>query len=186
LGVNNDTQEPPLPLTPKLSQAGEESVLLDVWDEADKTTTIHVQKSIYPERLQHVDQYLDNQENHLPFLPARPSWMHRPDVEPELEVDIPLDAAHSNHRVDHLRGLPQKLNSQIEEMPIQDSSFIDDVLVRPVSAGLSLELPISQDIIDPELGIEHDLERGIRTHSNIHNTEQSLHGSNFAAAYQSP
>jgi hypothetical protein len=120
------------------------------------------------------------------FLPTRASWTYHPDVELEVEVDILLDASHSSHRVDHIRGVLQKLDSQIEDVTIEDDSFSADVLIRPISVVLSSERPISGDVIERELGIEEDLETGTRAHSRIHGTEQNLHPSNFVTAYQSP
>jgi hypothetical protein len=137
-------------------------------------------------RLLDVDQYLDDQANHLLFLPARPWWLCHPDVELEMEVEILLDASHSGHRVDHIRGVLQKLDSQIDGIPIEDESFSVDVLIRPVPVVLSSEIPIPGDLMEQELAMEEDLERGARTHASIHDTEENPHPSNFVAAYQSP
>jgi hypothetical protein len=132
-----------------------------------------------------VEQYLNNQAGHLMFLPTRPSFTYHPDVELEVEVDILLDASHSSHRVDHIKGVLQKLDSQIEDVTIEDDSFSADVLIGPIPVVLSPERPITGDVIERELGTEEDLETGTRAYFSIHGTGQNLHRSNFVAAYQS-
>jgi hypothetical protein len=160
-----------------------------VLEEEIATTTNCTENTHRHECLVNVGQYLDDQANHLLFLPAKDGWGRRTyysDDELETEVDILLDASHSGHRVDCIRGVLQKLDSQIEDIPIENDSFGVDVLIRPIPVGLSSEIPIPGDLIEQELAIEDDLERGTRVHSSIHNTEQNLHPSNFVAAYQPP
>jgi hypothetical protein len=147
------------------------------------TTTNGTGNSHHHECLLDVDQYLDDQANHLLFLSARPWWLCHPDVELEVEVDIVLDASHSCHRVDHIRGVLQKLDSHIDDIPLEDDSFSVDVLIRPTPVVLSSEILIPGDLMEQELAIEDDLERGTRRHATIHDTEQNSHPSNFVEAY---
>jgi hypothetical protein len=176
----------------KLASLREGKSVSLVLEEETATTTNCTENIHHRECLLDVGQYLDDQANHLLFLPAKDGWgrwTYYSDDELEMEVDVLLDASHSGHRVDHIRGVLQKLDSQIElveDIPIEDDSFSVDVLIRPIPVGLSSEIPIPGDLIEQELAIGDDLERGTRVHSSIHNTEQNLHPSNFVTAYQSP
>lgn len=172
--LDSDTEE----LT--ISEIFEISSLADVWD----GTTTNCTGNTHHECLVDVDQYLNNQANHIPFLPA--SWTHHPDVEPDLEVEILLDATHSSHRKTHMKRLLRRLTSQIDEMPIEDDSFSDNVLVGLVLASRSSEAPTPGDVIEQELAIGDDLERGTRTHSSIHDTEQNPTSSNFVEVFRPP
>jgi hypothetical protein len=171
---NNDTEE----LT--LAEIFERHSLADVWD----GTTTNCMGNTHHECLLDVDQYLNNQANHIPFLPA--SWTHHPDVELDLEVEILLDASHSSHRKTHMKRLLKRLTSQIDEMPIEDDSFSDNVLVGLVLASRSSEVSIPGDVIEQELAFGDDLERGTRADSIIHDTEQNPTTSNFVEAYRPP
>jgi hypothetical protein len=73
----------------------------------------------------------------------------------------------------------------MEDVTIECDSFSADVLIKPIPLVLS-ERPITEDVIERELGVEEDLETGIRAHSSVHGTEQNLYPSNFVMAYQSP
>jgi hypothetical protein len=161
-------------LAQRLSQKIERKFILDVWDEITATTT-DCMENIRHECLLDVDQYLDDQANHLPFLPAGSA--HHPVIRFDLELDI-LGAPHSNHRVDHITRLLRKLDSQIEEIPIEDDSSSDDVLVEPFPV-FPWELPIRGDVIEQELGTRDDLERSTSAHFIINDTEQNPTSSNF-------